>query len=98
MENLRRQQSAKYSNTGTYPHHGGGGGGFYWVFLRGLLAPYRKSISIRDVKFHNYNSDKSRDETKKTICYYLYLDIQVYFYLCLDTTNLVILDEPTKKS
>lgn len=41
------------------------GGGFYWVFLRGLLAPYRKSISIRDVKFHNYNSDKSRDETKK---------------------------------
>ena len=42
-----------------------GGGGFYWVFLRGLLAPYRKSISIRDVKFHNYNSDKSRDETKK---------------------------------
>ncbi len=42
-----------------------GGGGFYWVFLRGLLAPYRKSISIRDVKFHNYNSDKSKDETKK---------------------------------
>ena len=42
-----------------------GGGDFIGFFLRGLLAPYRKSISIRDVKFHNYNSDKSRDETKK---------------------------------
>lgn len=40
------------------------GGGFYQIFLRGLLVPYRKNVGIRDVKFHNYNSDKSRNETR----------------------------------
>lgn len=53
MVNLRRQQHTKRSDTGDYPHHGGGG--FYQIFLRGLLAPYRKFFGIRDVKFHNYN-------------------------------------------